>query len=148
MANIVRFDPFRGLENMLNRYSYSDNARGLSKEHEGLMSSGWAPSVDIKETKDAYLVKGELPGVNKDDIDISIDDNILTISGEKKVEEESEEHDIHRSECFYGTFERSFSLPKQVDISNVKASFKKGVLKLTIAKSEKAKPKQIQVDID
>jgi HSP20 family protein len=147
MANIARFDPFRELEKMLDRYAYSDTAGGLSKEHEGIISSRWSPSVDIKETDDAYMVKGELPGVDKSDMDVSINDNTLTIRGEKKVEKEDEKHDMHRNECFYGSFERSFSLPKQVDVNNVQASYKDGVLKLTIPKTEEEKPKQIKVDI-
>ena len=148
MVNIARFDPFRELEKMLDRYAYSDTASGLSKAHEGIVSNGWSPSVDIKETTDAYLVNGELPGVDKADMDVSINDNILTIRGEKNVEKDDEKHDMHRSECFYGSFERSFSLPKQVDVNNVKASYKDGVLKLIIPKAEEEKPKQIKVDIN
>ncbi len=128
MTNLVSYDPFRELESMLNRYRYSAESNRLSKEHEGILSNSWAPSVDIKEAKDAYVVKAELAGMDENDIDISINDNILTIRGEKKVDEETDEDDTHRSECYYGSFERSFSLPKQVDINNIKASFKKGVL--------------------
>ena len=112
------------------------------------MSTNWTPSVDIKETKDAFVVKGELPGVEKDDVDISIDDNVLVIRGEKKVETESDEDKKHRKECLYGSFERSFSLPKQVDVNKVEATFNNGVLKLNIPKAEEVKPKQIQVQIN
>ena len=148
MNNIIRFDPFREMEEMLKRYRYPSVPTSLSKEHEGILTGSWMPSVDIKETKDTYIVKGELPGVDKDDVDVSIDDNTLTIRGEKKSEKDIEEHQTHRTECVYGSFERSFSLPKQVDINNVQASFRDGVLNLTIPKAEEAKPKQIQVKIN
>ena len=146
--NLTRFDPFREFEDILRRYSEPSNRSLLSREQEGVLSASWTPSVDIKETKDAYIVKGELPGVDKDDVDVSIEDNLLVIRGEKKVETESDEHQSHRRECVYGCFERSFSLPKQVDTNKVKATFDKGVLTLNIPKAEEAKPKQIQVQIN
>ena len=147
MNNIIRFDPFREMEEMLKRYRYPSGPASLGKEYEGILSDSWTPSVDINETADAYIVKGELPGVEKDDVDVSIDDNTLTIRGEKKYEKETEEHQTHRTECVYGSFERSFSLPKQVDINNIEASFKNGVLKLKVPKAIEAKPRQIQVKI-
>ena len=146
--NIARFDPFREFEDILRRYSEPTGRNLLNREQESVLSASWTPSVDINETKDAYVVKGELPGVDKDNVDISIEDNLLVIRGEKKVEKESEEDKFHRKECVYGSFERSFSLPKQVDINNVEASFDNGVLKLNIPKAEEAKPKQIQVQIN
>ena len=145
--NIARFDPFREFEDILRRYSEPSGRNLLSREQEGVLSASWTPSVDINETKEAYVVKGELPGVDKDNVDISIEDNLLVIRGEKKVETESDEDKFHRKECVYGSFERSFSLPKQVDVNKVEASFKNGVLKLNIPKAEEAKPKQIQVEI-
>ncbi len=145
--NITRFDPFREMEEKFKRYSQPTNRALLSKEHEGILSGSWMPAVDISETKNAYIVKGELPGVEREDVDISIDDNLLTIRGEKKLEKKIDEHLSHRTECVYGSFERSFTLPRQVDINNVEAIFKNGVLKLTVPKAEEAKPKQIQVKI-
>ncbi len=144
--NLARLDPFREMEELLRRYNQPGSSL-LHNEREGILSGNWVPSVDIKETKDAYVVKGELPGVEKDDLDISIDDNLLTISGEKKLEKEYDEEQTHRTECVYGSFERSFTLPKKVDINEVHASFKSGVLKLKIPKSEEAKPKQIKVQV-
>ena len=146
--NIARFDPFREFEDILRRYSEPGSRSLLGRDQEGVISASWAPSVDINETKDAYVVKGELPGVDKDDVDISIEDNLLVIRGEKKFETESDEDKYHRKECVYGSFERSFSLPKQVDVSKVEASYKNGVLKLNIPKAEEAKPRQIQVQIN
>ena len=146
--NLTRFDPFREFEDILRRYNDPVGRSLLSQEQEGVFSGNWTPSVDIKETKDAYIVKGELPGVEKDDVDVSIEDNLLVIRGEKKVESAGDEDQSHRTECVYGCFERSFSLPKQVDTNKVKASFDKGVLTLDIPKAEEVKPKQIQVQIN
>ena len=146
--NIARFDPFREFEDILRRYSEPVGRNLLGRDQEGILSTGWTPSVDINETKDAYVVKGELPGVDKDNVDISIEDNLLVIRGEKKVESDSDDDKYHRKECVYGSFERSFSLPKQVDVNKVEASFNNGVLKLNIPKAEEAKPKQIQVQIN
>lgn len=145
--NIARFDPFREFEDILRRYSEPSGRNLLGREQEGVLSASWTPSVDINETKDAYVVKGELPGVDKENVDISIEDNLLVIRGEKKTESETDEDKYHRKECVYGSFERSFSLPKQVDVNKVEASFNNGVLKLNIPKAEEAKPKQIQVQI-
>lgn len=146
--NMVRFDPFKEFEDILRRYSEPVSRSLLDREREGILSANWTPSVDINETKDSYIVKSELPGVEKDDVDISIDDNLLVIRGEKRVEAESDEDKKHRKECLYGSFERSFSLPKQVDVNRVEATFNNGVLKLDIPKAEEAKPKQIQVQIN
>ena len=145
--NITRFDPFREMEEIFNRYRQPSSRDLASREYEGILSGNWVPAVDISETKDAYIIKGELPGVEKEDVDISIDDNLLCIRGEKKYEKSVDEDQSHRTECVYGSFERSFTLPKQVDINNVDAVFKNGVLKLTMPKAEEARPKQIQVKI-
>ncbi len=145
--NITRFDPFREMEEIFNRYRQPASRDLASREYEGMLSGNWVPAVDISETKDAYIIKGELPGVEKEDVDISIDDNLLSIRGEKKYEKSVDEDQSYRTECVYGSFERSFTLPKQVDINNVDAVFKNGVLKLTMPKAEEAKPKQIQVKI-
>jgi HSP20 family protein len=135
------------MEEIFNRYRQPLARGGAGKEYEGILSGNWVPAVDISETKDAYIIKGELPGVEKEDVDISIDNNLLSIRGEKKYEKTVDEDQTHRNECVYGAFERSFSLPKQVDINNVEAVFKNGILKLTVPKAEEAKPKQIQVKI-
>ena len=133
---------------MLKRYQFPTSASGLRKEDEGILSGNWVPSVDIKETKNAYIEKGEIPGVKKSDVDVTIEDNTLIISGEKNTEKVTDDHCEHRTECVYGSFERSFPLPKQVDANNVQASFSNGVLELSIPKAEEAKPKQIQVKIN
>jgi HSP20 family protein len=106
---------------------------------------GWTPAVDIYEDKDKYVVKAELPGMRKEDIQVSLDGNTLTISGERKHEEEKKEGETYRSERYFGRFQRSVTLPAQVQANKVEANYKDGVLSVTVPKAEEAKPKQIQV---
>ena len=106
---------------------------------------GWTPALDIYEDKDKYVAKGELPGMKKEDIDVSLDGNTLTISGERKREEEKKEGDTYRSERYFGRFQRTVTLPAAVDANKIQALYKDGVLTVTVPKTEEAKPKQIEV---
>lgn len=105
------------------------------------------PAVDIIDEKDQIKVKAELPGMKKEEIEVNLEDDILSIKGEKKEEKEIKEKDYMRSERYYGAFNRSFSLPATVDAQKVNASYKDGILEITLTKKEGAKPKQIKVDI-
>ena len=105
------------------------------------------PVVNVEETENEYLISAELPGMDKKDINISIDDNVLSISGEKKSETKSEDKNYHRFERNYGKFYRSFELPHSVDRENIDASYKNGVLNISLPKAEEAKPKQIEVKV-
>lgn len=107
----------------------------------------WLPEVDITEEKDHILVKADLPGMKQEDIAVEVEDDILTIKGERKQETEKKEGQAHRIERSYGRFLRSFSLPSNVDASKVNAAYKNGVLEVTLPKKESAKPKQIKVDV-
>jgi HSP20 family protein len=107
--------------------------------------SRWVPSVDILEEKDSLRLSAELPGVDKKDVRINIQNGILTIEGEKKQESEKKEDDYYRTERFYGKFTRSFTLPSGIDAENVKADFRDGILHITLPKTEKAKPRQIEI---
>jgi HSP20 family protein len=107
----------------------------------------WAPAVDIIDEKDQIRIKADLPGLKKEDIEVSADNGVLTIKGEKKEEKEVKEKDYVRSERYYGSFHRSFSLPTGVDSQKVNASYKDGVLEITIPKREDAKSKQIKVEV-
>jgi HSP20 family protein len=109
--------------------------------------SGWSPALDVNQDKDHVYVKVELPGMRKEDINISLHEGMLTISGERKHEDEVKNGESFRSERFFGKFHRSVSLPTQVDNNNVKASYKDGLLVVTIPKAEEAKPKQIEVNV-
>lgn len=109
----------------------------------------WAPSVDVVENKDAYVLHAELPGLEKKDINVSVEDGVLTISGERKFEGKDEKDDNYRYyERRYGSFSRTFKLPEHVDAAKIKANHKNGVLELTLPKTEAAKPRQIEVKID
>ena len=109
--------------------------------------STWSPSVDVTEAEDDIVVTAELPGVKSEDVKVTVDDNVLTIEGEKKKESESGEGRAHRLERSYGCFVRSFRLPA-VDADNVSASYSEGVLKVSLPKPETAKPKQISVSVN
>jgi HSP20 family protein len=107
----------------------------------------WSPALDVYQDKDHVFVKCELPGMKKEDIEISLQDNVLTISGERKHEKEVKQGDGFRSERFFGRFHRSVALPVAVQTGNVKAQYKDGILTVTLAKAEEAKPKQIEVQV-
>lgn len=109
--------------------------------------SGWSPALDVHDEKDNFLVHVELPGMKKEDIDISLHDGVLSVSGERKSEREQKEGETFRSERYFGRFQRSVTLPAAVDASKVKASYKDGVLSIDLPKAEEAKPKQIAVSV-
>ena len=106
---------------------------------------GWEPSIDIYEDRDKVSVKAELPGMKKEDISITLDGNTLTISGERKAEEEHKEGENYRAERYFGRFQRSIALPQAVDQKKIQATYKDGVLTVTLAKSEEAKSKRIEI---
>jgi HSP20 family protein len=119
----------------------------LAPDDENITVSEWAPLVDIAEDDREYLIKAELPEVQKEDVKVTVENGTLTIRGERKEEKEEKGRKFHRVERFYGRFERSFSIPDDADGENVKAEFKDGLLRVHLAKSEKARPKQIEVKV-
>ena len=139
------WDPFREMENLLDRYGRSARNTLAKSDDKTFKVGDWMPVVDIDETEDAFVVKAELPGVEKDDVTVNIDNGILTIKGEKKIETEDKKH--HRVECTYGSFVRSFTLPQEIKAEKIEAEYKNGVLTLTIPKSEEVKPQQIEVKV-
>ena len=108
-------------------------------------STVWSPRVDVKETKDAYELLADLPGLEKKEINISLNDNVLTVKGERKSEEKSEDENCYYNERTYGTFSRSFRLPNKVEQKDIRAEYKDGVLKVVLRKSEEAKPREIEI---
>ncbi len=117
-----------------------------SSESETTLGSRWAPATDIRETEDTYEVTAELPGLKKDDVHVTLENNVLTLSGERKLKDEEETKDHHRVERRYGAFFRSFTLPNKVDTDKVEATFEDGVLQLTIPKTEEVKPRRILIN--
>ena len=145
---LVRWDPFRELEEMserLNRVFSRPSLRNSGKEN--LTVADWMPTVDICETDGEYLIKAELPEVKKEDVKVTVENGVLTLQGERRQEKEEKGKRFHRVERLYGSFVRSFSLPESVDESGVKAEYKEGVLNLHLPKSEKVKPKAIDVKV-
>jgi len=142
--NLVTYDPFRemrSLQDEVNRLFSSSFNRGGND----LTRGSWSPSVDIFENKDNIVLEAELPGMKPEDVDISIENNVLTIHGERKFEKKDDQDNFHRVERSYGSFTRSFTLPSTVSSENADATFENGVLRLTLAKREEAKPKRIEV---
>jgi HSP20 family protein len=144
-----RIDPFRELEEMSNRLSRIFGRPLPPKEggKEEMTIAEWSPLVDITEDDKEYLIKAELPEVKKEDVKLSIHDNVLSISGERKYEKEEKGKKYHRVERAYGSFMRSFTLPEDADAGKVGAEYKDGILKVHLPKSEKAKPKSIEVKV-
>lgn len=147
---IVKWDPFRELEEMSERLNRVFNRPALSRAGNGketMTAADWSPVVDVMETEKDYVIKAELPEVKKDDVKITVQDGVLTIHGERKSETEEKGKRFHRIERAYGTFVRSFSVPDSVDEANVTAEFTDGVLSLRLPKTEKARPRAIEVKV-
>jgi len=143
--NLITYDPFRELRSLqdeVNRLFKTSFDRGTDSE---LMRGAWSPSVDIFENKDNIVLEAELPGMSPDDVNISVENNVLTIHGERKFEKKDEGDNFHRLERSYGAFTRSFTLPPTVSTENVNAEFENGLLRLTLAKREEAKPRRIEI---
>src|SRR5215218_3220967 len=150
MATMTRWDPFQDLRSAQDEMAQMSpmlaHALGLhGQPHGSARVTAWAPALDISERKDAYLVTVELPGVEADDLDITMEDGLLTIQGERQFTSESSEEQFHRIERRYGAFRRAITLPAQVQAEQIEASFDNGVLQIVVPKMEEAKPKRIQV---
>jgi len=146
--NMQLWNPFQEFENMLERYSKSGMSNLGKQLNTDLSFADWAPSVDIEEEADKYVIKADLPGVDKDDIEVKLENGVLSIRGEKKTEKETGKGTKqHRTERFHGTFARSFTLPEAVKADQVDASYKDGVLSLTIPKQEESKPQSIEIKV-
>ena len=144
MASLDRWEPFRGsFDSQLNRLFSDFFAR--SSQEQNLTT--WAPSVDIYEAEHELVVKADLPDIKPEELDIRVENNILTIRGERKFEKKTDEKNYLRVERAYGSFARSFSLANTVNSEAIKADYKDGVLTLSIPKREEAKPKQIKVNV-
>jgi HSP20 family protein len=143
---ISRWDPFRDLgvlQERMNRL-FDDAGRGYRGD-EPAATTTWSPAVDIFETEGEIVVKAELPGIDRKDITLHLEKNVLTLKGERRFEKETKEENYHRIERAYGGFSRSFSIPATVDEDKIRADYRDGILKIALPKKEQAKPKQIQI---
>jgi HSP20 family protein len=146
LRELMGFDPFRPFEERFSRFFEGFEPFRTSGE-ENWSLGAWSPACDIYETDNEIVVKAELPEVKMDDVYVSIENNLLTIRGERRFSEETKKENYHRVERSYGEFMRSFIIPSFVDANKVNAEFKDGVLRVTLAKREESKPKQIEVKI-
>jgi HSP20 family protein len=146
MTVLTRWDPFREfttLQDRMNRLfrgSYGDR-------EEALTTSTFAPPVDVYEDEHNVTLKIEVPGIDEKDIDVHVENNTLTVHGERKFEKEEKEENFRRVERQYGSFTRSFTLPNTVNTDNIQANYEKGILRIQLAKKAEAKPKQIKVNV-
>jgi HSP20 family protein len=152
MMNLIRYEdpelstwtPFNRLATLRDEM---DRLFGLTAPRDPGLFNGWSPALDIYQDKDNVVVKVELPGMKKEEIKISMHEGMLTITGERKLEEERKEGETFRRERFYGKFHRTMALPTVVDAAKVTASYKDGILTVTLPKAEEAKPKEIKVNV-
>ncbi len=143
---IIRWDPFRDmvtLREKMNRM-FEDVFAGRSEDKD-LSASTWAPAVDIFETESELVMTVEIPGIDEKDIEIKIEDNTLTLKGERKFEKETKEENYHRIERSYGSFYRAFTLPNSIDPDKILAEHENGVLKITMAKRLELKPRKVKI---
>ena len=146
MAVVTRWDPFRdlaALQNRMNRLFEEQYGGG----REELTTGAFVPPVDIYEDEHGVQLKLEVPGIDEKDLDIKVENNVLTVTGERKLEKEEKEENFHRVERRYGSFTRSFTLPNTINTEDIQADYTNGVLKIRLAKRAEAKPKQIKVNI-
>ena len=143
MNMMTHWNPFREMDDFFKSFNRFPTR---TQTQEGLLSTDWTPSVDITESDEEFLIKAELPEVKKEDISISVDNGVLTLSGERRSETKDEKE--HRVERFYGSFSRSFTLPDSVREKDIKAENRDGMLYLHLPKSEVEQPRKIQVDIE
>jgi HSP20 family protein len=144
---IVRWEPFRDLLTTQDRFNRLFNETFSNVFGSGEGRVGWNPAVDIYETDHDLVFKAELPGVDPKDVDVRVEDGTLYLKGERKQASEVKEGSYHRVERSYGSFTRTFALPNSVNLENIKADYKDGVLTLTMAKREEAKPKTIKISV-
>jgi HSP20 family protein len=152
MTVLTRWNPFGEFSTMqegMNRMNrlLREQFQNPEAPEEALTTTGFAPPVDIYEDEHNITLKMEVPGIDEKDIDVRIENNTLTVHGERKIEKEEKEENFRRVERQYGSFTRSFTLPSSLDLEQVNADYEKGVLKIKLAKKAEAKPKQIKVNI-
>ena len=146
---IVRWEPFEGLSRLHGRINdLFDESVGRARAVPSATAGVWLPAVDILESKDAYLIRAELPGMKKEDFKLEVNEGTLTLSGERKPEVLTNGVEYHRSERVNGRFSRSFYLPQTVKQDGIKATYRDGILEIHVPKVEEAKPRQISISVN
>jgi len=151
MNAMTHWNPFREMQDLQNRVLHALQGKaGVAAENgkESITVSEWTPVVDISEDAQEYLIKAELPEVKREDVKVTVENGMLTLSGERRLEKQESGRKYHRVERAYGSFVRAFNLPEDTDADQVRAEFKDGVLQVHLTKKETAKPRQIEVTVD
>lgn len=139
--------PFRDMDSLLDRYHQLLGGKAALRSQPLDPDVDWRPTADIIESDEEYLIKAELPEVKREDVEVKLEQGVLTISGERSFEKSSDQDKHHRIESFYGRFARSFALPDDVDASRIKAESKDGVLRIHLPKSKHDKPHSVRIDV-
>jgi HSP20 family protein len=145
IMNMIKFDPFRELRTLNDEMNRLFSVVPASAERGEFARGAWSPNVDIFEDKDRLFVEAELPGMNRDDFEISVENNVLTLKGERKFEKKTEGDNYHRVERSYGAFTRQFTLPQTVTADGASADFENGVLRIALPKREETKARKIEI---
>lgn len=143
---LVQWNPFREMDDLLARFQRG-YGRSLAAGDDSLPLANWAPAVDISETPKEYVIKAELPGLKKEEVKVTLQNGVLTLSGERKSEKDSQDEKFHRVERTYGSFTRSFALPEDVATDRVSAECKDGIVTVRVGRSEAPKPRSIEVKV-
>lgn len=145
IMNVIKYDPFRELKSLQDEMTrlFTGNTSGFNREE--MTRGAWSPRVDIYEDKDRLVLEAELPGMTSDDFEISVENNVITLKGERKIENRTEGENYHRIERSYGSFTRSFTLPQSVTAEGATADFENGVLKVSLPRREEVKARKIEV---
>jgi HSP20 family protein len=145
---LIRWEPFRELDDIFSRYSplfgrTAARAGEVDGDH-----AAWTPAANISETETEYLIRAELPEVSKEDVKVTVDENVITISGERRKEAEHKDEKVHRVESLYGHFSRSFRLPEDADVAAIQAESKSGMLKVRVPRMPAPKPRTVEVQVN
>jgi len=146
IMNVVRYDPFRDIRTLQDEVNRLFSATASSNTgREDMMNGAWMPKVDIYENKESLVLEAELPGMSRDDFELSFENNVLTLRGERKFENKTDQENYHRIERSYGSFTRSFTLPQTVTADGAKAEFENGILLVSLPRREETKARKIEV---
>ncbi len=144
---ITRYNPFRELMTLSERLNKMFDEGLLPATDDEFLTGAWVPAVDIYENENEIVIKAEVPGMSEKDVEVTVENNMLTIKGERKFEEEVKKENYHRIERAYGSFQRSFQLPATVDVAKISAEQKDGILTIKLPKKEEQKPKKINIKV-
>lgn len=144
---VIKWEPFREVDDVFNRFFADAFRRWPRATVEGRAAADWAPAADVTETEGEYLIKAELPEVRKEDVSLSVQDGVLTLTGERKQEKRDDNEKVHRVERFHGSFARRFSLPEDADEQSIKAESKDGVILIHIPKHKVVQPQARQIEV-